>query len=58
MSMPRRSRSRIAASVLQAGPMVQMILARRRAGFAGVDGSSGLVSLFDNLFLFAHLTRP
>src|SRR5579864_7684543 len=27
--MPRRSRSRMAASVLHAGPMVQMILARR-----------------------------
>jgi hypothetical protein len=41
----------MAASVLQAGPIVQMILARRGAGFAGVDGSSGLVSLFGNLFL-------
>src|SRR5271154_2553096 len=30
--MPRRSRSRIAASEWQAGPMVQMILARRAAG--------------------------
>src|SRR5579872_6827541 len=51
MSMPRRSRSRMATSVLQAGPMVQMILARRSAGFAGVDGSSRLLSLFGNLFL-------
>src|SRR5580698_4549620 len=30
--MPRRSRSRIAASEWQAGPMVQMILARRATG--------------------------
>ena len=29
MSIPRRSSSRMAASVPQAGPMVQMILARR-----------------------------
>jgi hypothetical protein len=31
----------MAASVLQAGPMVQMILARREAAF-GVELSSGL----------------
>ena len=29
--MPRRINSRIMASLLQAGPIVQMILARRRA---------------------------
>src|SRR5271167_655337 len=44
--MPRRSRSRIAASEWQAGPMVQMILARRGAGDARDEGkSSGLKEL-------------
>ena len=44
--MPRRSSSRMAASVLQAGPMVQMILARRGEDFTA-DGSaigSGLLA--------------
>lgn len=39
--MPSFSRSRMADSVLQAGPMVQMILARRMSPFAGVGISSG-----------------
>src|ERR1700728_786930 len=38
MSMPSRSRSRMAASVLQAGPMVQMIFARRGEGL-GAEGA-------------------
>lgn len=41
----------MAASVLQAGPMVQMILARRREEFVGVDESSELVEISGNLFL-------
>src|SRR5579863_3642482 len=45
MSMPRRSKSRMAASVLQAGPMVQMILARRVARFVGIDSSTDLFLL-------------
>src|SRR3979490_3099015 len=35
MSIPRRNRSRMAASEWQAGPMVQMILARRTEAVAG-----------------------
>src|ERR1035437_319590 len=66
MSMPRRSRSRMAASVLQAGPMVQMILARRGEGLS-VEGSaidSGLLAVnlspqtvvaqFDDLYHEGH----
>src|SRR3954470_8878414 len=47
MSMPRRSSSLIAASVLQAGPMVQMILARRTEGLsvAGSAIDAGLLAL-------------
>src|SRR5436190_23843753 len=46
MSMPSRSRSRIAASVLQAGPMVQMIFARRGEDLsvAGSAIDSGLLT--------------
>src|SRR5882724_7674384 len=44
--MPRRSRSRMAASEEQAGPMVQMILARRRTGLAGRCGADGGASAF------------
>src|SRR5580700_403302 len=41
--MPRRSKSRIAASEWQAGPMVQMILARRAPGDAGDEGEVSAV---------------
>jgi hypothetical protein len=41
----------MAASVLQAGPMVQMILARRGAFFFGIESSSGLGVAGFNLFL-------
>src|SRR3954465_2797047 len=47
MSMPRRSRSRIAASVLQAGPMVQIILARRTALYVA-GFSSGFWMAFNS----------
>src|SRR5262245_45649845 len=42
MSMPQRSRSRMWDSVEQAGPMVQIILARRATEVDGVGFSSGL----------------
>ena len=45
MSIPRRSRSRMADSVLQAGPMVQMILARRKP-LGGVGFSSVVLCEF------------
>src|SRR5215472_6336470 len=49
MSMPRRSRSRMTASVLQAGPMVQIILARRRRAVPfGVGLSAGLFAIVFN----------
>ena len=41
--MPRRIRSRIAASVLQAGPMVQMIFARRGEALAESSGDERTV---------------
>src|SRR5437660_2503708 len=43
--MPRRSRSRIAASEWQAGPMVQMILARRAALPAETKDRSGILGM-------------
>ena len=44
MSMPRRSSSRMAASLLLAGPMVQMILARRRAELCTPSAADACVS--------------
>jgi hypothetical protein len=40
MSMPARSNARIMASLLQAGPIVQMIFERRKTPFLGVEFSS------------------
>jgi hypothetical protein len=52
MSMPRRSRSRMSASVLQAGPIVQMIFARRGADRTVSSGGDGGTDVCGNGFAF------